>query len=427
MSWKFEGEHPFGRDRVIRAHVLDNGLRLLHVPDHAAPIVSYQTWFDVGSRCEQPGRTGMAHLFEHLMFNQTANLAPGELDRMIESVGGDTNAATWVDWTYYRCSVPARELELAVRVEADRMQNLTLDDEQLEAEREVVINERLMRVDDDVDGFLDEQLMKLAFETHPYHWPTIGWMEDIRAIAKPDVHAFYRTYYAPNNATVVVVGDAHEDGLLDLMARYYGDIAAAEIPTRTAPPEPAQTSERRVSFGKPVSSARVLLGYKAPAQSDPDWAAMELLGALLTGSPSARLEHTLVVEREAATSVDGYVLPFRDPSLFELSIAATREFSATEVLAIVDDELARMRDERVADRELAKVKSGVETEFWTPLATCDGKAEALGHYQTALGDYRALFDMADAVHAVTTDDIARVAARYLDPSQRTVVIAEPAA
>ena len=190
---------------------LDNGLKVILLRDPAAPVFAYQTWFAVGSRHEREGKTGIAHLFEHLMFNETESLPPGEFDRKLEAAGGETNAATWVDWTYYRDNLPqggagaggARSRPIAWRT-------WCWATTQVESEREVVANERRYRVDDDVDGFLNEELYKLAFTTHPYHWPTIGWMEDIEAITIDDCRTFYRTYYAPNNATLVIVGDIDE-------------------------------------------------------------------------------------------------------------------------------------------------------------------------------------------------------------------------
>ncbi|MGE3548097.1 MAG: M16 family metallopeptidase, partial [Kofleriaceae bacterium] len=179
-SWQFEAEAPAGRGTMARRYRLNNGLGLIMAVDRRAPIVALQTWFRVGSRHERPGATGMAHLFEHLMFGQTESMPPGEFDRLVEHTGGESNAATWVDWTYYRLSLPARDLALGVRLEAERMQHLVLEPTPVEAERDVVTNERRERVEDDVDGWLDEQLMAHAFTDHPYRWPTIGWMEDIR-------------------------------------------------------------------------------------------------------------------------------------------------------------------------------------------------------------------------------------------------------
>jgi zinc protease len=425
MGFALEVSHPFGRDKQVKRYRLHSGLGVILLVDRAAPIVTYQTWFRVGSRHEMPGKTGIAHLFEHLMFNQTRSLAPGEFDVLIERTGGDNNAATWVDWTFYRDTLPSRDLELAVRLESDRMQNLTLEHEQLESEREVVIHERMQRVEDDLDGFLDEQLMKLAFQVHPYHWPTIGWMDDIRNLSLADIHAFYRTYYAPNNATIVIVGDIDEARVLELLERYYGAIPPSEIPPELAQPEPPQREERRLRFDKPIPAPRLFYGYKAPPQGHPDWAAMDFIGELLAGSPSARMYRRLVIETELATSVDSGVLPFRDPSMFRFEVNLVRGRRPEEIDRELEAAIARLREGDVSAAELEKVKSGIETDFWSQLEHCDGKAEALGHYETTLGDFRELFAMAERLHAVTAEDIARVAAAYLVPERRTVVLAEP--
>src|SRR5881394_2086585 len=244
--WRIEAEAQIGRGVTARRFRLGNGLGLIAAIDRRAPIVALQTWYRVGSRHERPGATGMAHLFEHLMFGQTESLPPGEFDRLVERTGGESNAATWVDWTYYRLSLPARDLPLGVKLEAERMQHLVLETGPVESERDVVTNERRERVEDDVDGWLDEQLMAHAFTAHPYRWPTIGWMEDIRALALPDIRAFYRTWYAPNNATIVCVGDFEDDHLRDLIAKYYGNIPSAQLPEVPQIVEPEQTRERTV-------------------------------------------------------------------------------------------------------------------------------------------------------------------------------------
>ena len=425
MSWTLDAEQDFGKRLRIRRYVLDNGLCAILLPDDAVPILSYQTWFRVGSRHERPGQTGMAHFFEHLMFNETETMAPGVLDRLIEETGGDNNAATWTDWTQYRTSVPARDLELAMRIESERMERLVLEDAQIESEREVVMNERLERVEDDVDGFLDEKLNALAFSVHPYRWPTIGWMDDIRGLAKPDVQQFYRTYYAPNNAIIVLCGAFDEQAALDMMARYYGHLPAADLPAASADAEPAQSAERRQRFAKPVHADRLAIGYKVPGQEHPDWAVLDFIGSILCGGPSARLYRRLVVETEMASSVDCGMLPFRDPCLFRLGVNMARGHRAEEALAEIDAIVGALAQTPVSEAELTKVKNAAETDFWSSLEDCDGRAEALGHYETTLGDFRMLFEMVDRVAQVSADDIMRVARTYLTPAGRTLVIAEP--
>jgi zinc protease len=415
-------EHPFAA-RAARLYRLDNGLQLITYVDPQAPVFAYQTWFAVGSRHEREGTTGIAHLFEHLMFNQTESHPPGEFDRLLESVGGETNAATWVDWTYYRDSLPAGQLELAVSLESERMSRLVLGDRQVESEREVVANERRFRVEDDVDGFLSEEMYRLAFTVHPYHWPTIGWMSDIHAISIADCRAFYRTYYAPNNATLVVVGDFDEARALALVERYYGSLAAQPIPEDRAPAEPEQTAERRAHFTKPVMADKLRLGYKSPPLTDDDYPPLEVACEILLGGNSSRLHRALVAESEIASSAHVSLSPFRDPGLCEIAVALQREHAAGEAEQRIDVELATLGRERPGTDELETAKTRLETRFWRELRPQSGKAEALGHYHTTAGDYRRLFGVAEALRRVTDEDVMRVAARYLVPERRTVVTA----
>ena len=423
-TWQLELEAPAGRIGTAKRFRLHNGLAVIAMVDRRAPIVALQTWFRVGSRHERPGATGMAHLFEHLMFGQTAALAPGDFDRLVEGRGGESNAATWVDWTYYRLSLPARDLPLGVRLEAERMQHLVLEPEPVENERSVVTNERHERVENDVDGWLDEQLMAHAFTVHPYRWPTIGWMEDIRALSLPDMRAFYRTWYAPNNATIVCVGDFDEGALLDLIASHYGAIPPAQLPEVPHIVEPEQTQERIIRAPKPIATDRLLVGYKVPGQDDPDWIVLSLVTTLLAQCPSARLHRRLVIEHEAASSVEAQLTPFRDPSLLRLSITAARGHSADEILAIIDREIAAMAETPPTRPEVEKIKTIAETDFWTALVDVDGKAETLGHYECTLGDFRKV-NMLAGLAAVTAEDVARVVRTYLRPERRTIVIAEP--
>jgi zinc protease len=418
--------HAFGAGLAIEKHRLRNGLIVLLLRDASAPVIAYQTWYRVGSSHERPGKTGLAHLFEHLMFNQTEHLAAGEFDRRMEAVGGETNAATWVDWTYYRDSVPASQLELAVSLEADRMAHLTLTEKQLESEREVVASERRMRVDDDVEGFLSEELFRHVFTTHPYHWPTIGWMDDIMAFSTEDCRAFYATYYAPNNATLVICGDIDVDATLALVDKHYGGIPAAALPTPSFAAEPVQVSERRASWKKPVTADRAVFAWRAPAQSHPDWLPLQLASEVLLGGPSSRLYRRLVVESETASSVSGMLMPVAQPGLFEVFASMVRGKTADDATAILDEEIRRLVAEPVSPAELAKCKNRYETGFWSELETADGKAEALGHYETVLGDCRTLLAAAERVRDLTGEDLQRAAATYLRRDTRTVLTIEPA-
>ncbi|HEY0254200.1 MAG TPA: pitrilysin family protein, partial [Kofleriaceae bacterium] len=425
QSWQLETEAQIGRGSTVRRYRLGNGLGLITAIDRSAPVIALQTWFRVGSRHERPGATGMAHLFEHLMFGQTETLPPGEYDRVVERTGGESNAATWVDWTHYNLVLPSRDLELGIKLEAERMQHLVLETVPVETERKVVTNERRERVEDDVDGWLDEQLMALAFTTHPYRWPTIGWMEDIRALEMNEIREFYRTWYAPNNCTLVCVGDFDEQHLLSLIETHYAAIPPAEIPTIVDEPEPVQTKERIVRAPKPIATDRLLVGYKSPGQDHPDWAALEIVSTLLAGCRSARLDRKLVIEQEAASSVEAQLTPFRDPSLFRLAITTTRGHNADEVLATIDGEIAALMETPPSLAEVEKAKALAETEFWLELVDVDGKADKIGHYEVTLGDFRKLNTLAERLTHVTVADVARVIKTYLVPTHRTIVIAEP--
>ncbi len=419
-------EHAFGAGgKTVRHHELDNGLQILLLVDRSAPVIAYQTWFRVGSRHERAGITGIAHLFEHLMFNQTSNHPPGEFDRMMEAAGAETNAATWVDWTYYRNNLPTSALPLAVSLESDRMANLVLGNEQVESEREVVANERRFRVEDDVDGFLDEELYKRLFTKHPYHWPTIGWMRDIEAITIDDCRHFYRTYYAPNNATLVVAGDVEEAGVLGLIEAAYGGLQRQEIPREQIELDAELTVEQRVEYGKPIAADKLKVGFRAPPFGTRDYAALEVLTEVLFGGNSSRLYRALVADSEICVSVSGGATPFRDPGVFEVAASLQREHAAEEALAIIDAALADVATRSVTSEELQTSKTRLETRFWRDLRSIAGKAEAIGHFHTTLGDYRRLFGVADQLLAVTADELQAVAARYLDANRRVIVIGRP--
>jgi zinc protease len=430
-------EHPFGSGGLTaRRYALDNGLDVILVDDRSAPICAYQTWYRVGSRDEREGRTGLAHLFEHLMFNETEHLPPGEFDRRLEAVGADTNAATWVDWTYYREAVPSQHLELVMELEAERMARLVVREPQLEAERLVVANERRQRVDDDVEGFLQEELWRRAFTAHPYRWPTIGWMEDIQAIELEDARTFYKTYYAPNNATVVIVGDldaafpAHrhldsEARALEALARHYGALTPSLLPETSLPTEPEQDGERRATFARPVLADRALLAWRSVSLGHPDHPALELLAELLFNGQSSLLYRELVVERELCSSVGAEVGGFRDPGLFEVRLSLQRAHRAAEAEAVIDERLAQIARAPFEDRLVEKAQNRLEARLWHDLRPHEGKAEALGHYQSTVGDYRLLFDVARRVRAVTAEELRAAVARYLDQRRKTVVVAEP--
>jgi zinc protease len=420
----YEGAHPFGAETVQRWR-LDNGLTVLFLVDASAPIASYHTWFKVGSRHEQPGKTGLAHLFEHLMFNETENLKAGTFDRKLEENGAETNAATWVDWTYYYELLPADRVKLAVKLEAERMARLVLREPQVASEKEVVANERRYRVDDDVEGSANELLYKTAFVAHPYRWPTIGWMEDIQGFTPDDCAAFYRTYYAPNNATVVVAGDVRERDLLLAIRDAYASIPAQPIPAEDIVPEPPQREPRELEVPKPTATQKLLLAFKGPALGDADHATMTVLAEVLFGGRASRLYRTLVVDRELATDLRGWVSTFRDPGLFECWATARAAHTTREMQQVIEEGFAQARSEVVSEQELDRAKARLELGALQQLETIPGKAEQIGFFETVLGEPAHAFRRVEAFRRTNVGDVRRVARRYLVDEARTIVRVVP--
>lgn len=430
-GWTYEGSTPFadaslvGEPPLVHRFRLANGLLLLLLVDKSAPVVSYFTWFRVGSRHEKPGKTGLAHFFEHLMFNEAEGLPAGEFDRKLEENGAESNAATWLDWTYYYESLPKDRFGLAVKLESARMAKLILREPQVTSEKEVVTNERRMRVDDDVEGAANELLYKTAFTVHPYHWPTIGWMEDIQKYNPEDCAEFYRTYYAPNNATVVVVGDVKEKDVLLKIRDGYGAIPSAVMPDEDTQPEPPQLEPRVLKIEKPTSTEKILLGWHGPALGDSAHAALSVLNEVLFGGRASRMFRELITKRELCTDVRGWVGTFRDPGLYEMFFTVRRDKSSAELLDVVTEMITKVTTDVVEERELARAKARMELSMLQGLDTAAGKAEQIGFYDTMLGDPAAAFRRLEAYRRVTAGELRTAARRFLVPRGRNMIHVVP--
>lgn len=425
---RFEGERPFGAALRLRTWRLANGLRAHVLADPSAPVVAYQTWFGVGSRHERPGKTGLAHFFEHLMFKGTERFPQGELDRRLEGVGAENNAETWTDWTRYYETLPAAELPLAIELEADRMQGLVLDEEQLESEREVVISERRDRVEDDVEGKASELLFVRAFREHGYGWPTIGWMEDIESFTLADCRAFYRTFYAPNNATLVIAGDLDEPTLLGLLQERYGSIPAGRgstAPEATA--EPPQERARRRQVLLPTVTEKLSVGLKAPPLADDRWVVLAVINDLLFGGRSARLVRELVLEGELATTCWGYVTPWADPGLFEIWISLREGHRAEEAEARLWAAFHRLRNEGIGEEELAQSRLRLELATIASMETVGGKAEQIGIDDRVVGDPGASFERLERYRSICPAEVRAVARELLRKKGSTTVLVRPGA
>jgi zinc protease len=417
--------YSFGKDLKAEKFRLANGLQIIILEDHSAPVFAYHTWFNVGSRNERDGITGIAHLFEHLMFKETKNQKEGSFDRILEEQGGRINAATYMDWTFYRESCPSAAFSLIPPLEADRLQNMILNDKQVNAEREVVANERRSRTDNNPSGKMYETLYMNAFTQHPYHWPVIGWMKDIQSISTKECIDFHSTYYAPNNATVIVVGDVKTDRVLKEIRQAYEHIPPSTIPEENIPKEAKQTKEKRAKIEQPIPGEKVLISFHIPDLLHKDYPILQVMSTLLFDGRSARLYRKLVTDLQIATEAGAWVNQTRDPGLFIIDISMRAKKKASEAEKIVYEEIEKLAEHMVSEDELTKAKNRLETSFWQNFRTADEKAQGLGFYETSAKDYRRLFDEVPSFLRVTPADIREVARQYFSADNRTVVVAKP--
>jgi zinc protease len=413
-------------DRVV-THQLPNGLRVRLFADANAPTVSYYTFFQVGSRNERVGVTGISHLFEHMMFNGAGKYGPKEFDRLLESRGGSSNAYTSNDVTAYYEDFASDALETVVDLESDRMRSLALTPETLEQERQVVKEERRLRTENSVFGLMEEQLEALVFLAHPYRWPVIGWMDDIERITRDDCVAFFRTYYAPGNAAVYAVGDLDPDATLALIERYYGDIPAGPAPAPVAQGEPPQRGERRAIVRYPAQAAAFLVGWRGPAARSPDSAALDVLQTVLAVGESSRLRRRLVEEEELAVSVNvswGWRI---DPGVFLTFVELAPGVEPERTEKLLWTELEKVATKSVTAAELRRAQRLLRSSVLHELATHNGVAHALGQAEALLGDWREAARALEQYAAVTPRDVRRIAAESLDPGKRCVVTLDPEA
>jgi zinc protease len=413
------------KDATIEKYRLDNGLRIIIWEDHSAPVVAFNSWFAVGSGDEVAGRTGMAHLFEHLMFKETRNMKAGEFDRVLEENGIDANAATWLDWTYYRENLPADRLELVMRLEADRMENMILNQEQLDTEREVVKNERLLRVDNDPEGMAYEVLYHMHYGDHPYGHPTIGWMDDIEAIQLSDCLDFYRLYYAPNNATLVVVGDVRTAEVLDLVRRYYGHLQAQPVPERRRL-DPHRTAAEQVKVLElPVAAPKVSVLYDAPAVGTVEAMALKVFNELLFNAESAPIRRRLVEEDEVAIDLGAWLSEFRLAGVFELQVNLVPGADWKAALAVVDEEVERFLADGCDEALVEMGRNRREMSFLRANMSVGSRARSLGHFEVTGGDFAAFFAQVDHLEAVDCGKVKEVVRTWLEGRRRSVVVTVP--
>jgi zinc protease len=408
-----------GRD-AVRSTTLANGLKVIVWPVHDIPNVSLYNWVRAGSRNERAGITGLAHFFEHMMFNGTTRREPGEFDRLMEAQGGSNNAFTSDDVTVYQDWFPRDALDLVLELESDRLANLAFVPEVIESERGVVCSERRLRVDDNNQGLLSEQVQSTAFIAHSYRFPTIGWPADIQSWRIEDLQTFFKTYYAPNNLTLVLAGDVQPEEVFALADKHFGAMRAQRPPAEVLVREPDQLGERRVVVRRKAQTPLLQFAYKAPAASDARGPAVSLLLSVLVDGDSSRLHRLLVEDKQLAIEVAGAWQEGFDPVLLWLYVTLPEGADVDQVQAVIDEELASIAGRGITDAELSRAKNMTAAGFWKKLATIDGKAQLLGEYEVFHGDWLRLFDAPVQFDQVTRANVQAVAHEVFDKRRRTV-------
>jgi zinc protease len=416
----------------IRRTTLDNGLTVLVQEEHTAPLASVWCWYKAGSKDERPGLTGVSHWVEHMNFRGTANIPRDQVKGIIEQFGGSWNGYTWIDQTTYLETASRDALDRMLFIESERMANGLFHPDDCEAERTIIISE-LQGGENDPDQYLDQEVVATAFKAHPYQHPTIGWLTDLQSMTRDDLYGHYRRYYVPNNATLVVVGDVDPDETLRRVEHHFGRVAAGGLPDRLRTVEPEQTGERRVHIRKEGTTGYLKIAYHAPAVSDPQFYALLLLDAVLTGAyglnlwssfrlpppqRSARLYRRLV-EGGLSSAVSGSLLPTEQPFVYIVSATATDGTPLAAVEEALVDELDRVAAAGVTAPELARAKAQLNARLVFDNDSITNIAHQLGYFQT-IASVDVFLELRPRIAAVGLEEVSAAARTVLRPSNRTV-------
>lgn len=409
----------------MKVSKLSNGLSVILVEDHTVPIISYQTWFRVGSVDEHPGITGISHLFEHLMFKGTPKYGPKEFFTQLEAKGAEVNAYTTRDYTVYHETFVAPLLEKVIDMESDRMANLKLDAAVLNGERMVVLEERKLRTDNSPDGRIQEALWSLAYHSHPYSWPVIGYPQDLLGLTLDQVVSYYRSHYQPANAAVVIVGDFKTDEALKLVKKYYGPVEEQPVPKRDITPEREQNEERRLVIRDQVASERFSWAYHVPSAKDDDAYALDVLSNILFEGTTSRAYRRLVDEKDIVLGVSGSNFTPSFPGLFIMSGLMKEKLESSVAEAELEKVISQVQNEGVTQDEINRAVKQLTVATVDSVRTPNGMAEMIVTVQTIFGDPQKYGDDLKKYLKVTQADVKRVANKYLHPNNRSVVILKP--
>ena len=412
-----------GMADAVKAQTLPNGLRVLVLENHKAPLATFNVFYRVGSRNEQFGKTGLSHLCEHLMFKGTKKLGPEEFSQIIQQNGGEDNAFTESDFTDYFETINKDHLDVPITLEADRMGNF--EPKEFDKEKHVVLEERRMRTEDNPEDALDEMVRSQAYVAHPYHWPVIGWFHDVDGLTLADAMAYHKIYYSPQNALIVAVGDFDADQVLKLISEAFAGIKNGPKPPPLTDLEPPQTGTRRVELQHAANLPAFEEAYHVPNISSPDSFPLEVASEILSDGQSSRLYKKLVVEKQMVVDIGaGYDMTSFDPGLFVVSAQMRPGIKAADTQVEVEKELAAMRDNPVGAEELQKAKNLEQAQFVYGQDSVMREAEMLGVYEM-LGDYHLVDKYLDGIDKVTAADVQRVMKTYMVASNMTEGVLVP--
>ena len=404
---------------------MDNGLKVLLLEDHKTPAVTFQVWYRVGSRNEKDGKSGLSHFLEHMMFKGTPTVKPEEYSRLIAKNGGRSNAFTSSDVTVYFATMSRDKIGIEIELEGDRMANALLGETYFEPEKKVIQEERRLRTEDNPVSALGEVAGAAAYMVHPYRRPVIGWMQDIEKLTRQDLVDYYKLYYAPNNAFIVMTGDFSTPEMLAKIKAAFGQIPRGAEPPKVQTEEPPQRGERRVTLKKEAELPFVLLYYHTPNLMSPDNYALDVLSVVLAGGRSSRLHHDLVYQKRLVRSIDAdYNGVSIDPSVFSVTAQLMPGKDPGEIEREIDLLLDQVKSQPISDRELQKAKNQIEAAFVFAQDSIFGQAMKIGYYE-AVGGWRLMDRYLDGIRKVTVEDVQRVAKQYLDRDRRTVGVLIP--
>ena len=404
----------------VKTFTLKNGMKFLVLEDNSIPNANMFLFYKVGSRNEHPGITGLSHFFEHMMFNGAKKYGPKMFDNTMEFNGGANNAYTTENVTVYTDFFPASATDVIFDLEADRISSLSIDPKMVESERGVVLSERSTGLENSPWNHLMQSVQASAFQEHPYHWPVIGYETDIKNWTKDDLEYYFKTYYAPNNCIVVMVGNIKLEDIKKQAEKFLEPIPAQPSARPVHIVEPPQSGERRILVQKDVSTPYIAIAYHVPETRNKDYYALKILNSLLSSGNSSRLYSALVDKKQLATEISTDYSESFDPTLFWLFATTSPDVVEKDVENALYEEIEKIKKDGITEKELQKIKNQKLIEFYNQIETINGKANNIGTYEVFFGDYKKMFDAPDEFNKVTAADVKRVANEYFKKSNRTV-------